>query len=94
MIVNAMEEHVRAAYERLKGSVKGFVDTPSNRDDAVVYALNRLPPRYVLSPAGKAVTGASLDEPQQRTAIDVKVIEAITRVTRLPRDAAGSYPRG
>ncbi|MBA2291168.1 MAG: late competence development ComFB family protein [Gemmatimonadales bacterium] len=93
MIVNAMEEHVRAAYHRLKGAVEGFVDTPSNRDDAIVYALNRLPPKYVLSPEGKAVTGASLDEPQHRTAIDVKVIEAITRVARLPRDAAGAYPR-
>jgi hypothetical protein len=94
MIVNVMEEHVRAAYDRLKGTAKDFVDTPAHREDVIVYALNRLPPKYVVSDQGKAVTGAALDEPQHRTAIDVKVIEAIARVTRAPRDAAGGYQRG
>ena len=94
MIVNVMEEHVKSAYERLKGTTPGFVDTPGHREDVIVYALNRLPPRYVVTDQGKAVTGASLDEPQHRTAIDVKVIEAIARVARAPRDAAGAYTRG
>ena len=94
MIVNVMEEHVRAAYDRLKATTKGFIDTPQHREDVIVYALNRLPPKYVVTDQGKAVTGAALDEPQHRAAIDVKVIEAIARVAHAPRNAAGAYQRG
>ena len=61
MIVNVMEEHVRAAYDRLKGTARDFIDTPAHREDVIVYALNRLPPKYVVSDQGKAVTGAALD---------------------------------
>jgi len=93
MIVNVMEHHVNAAYDRLKGAVQGFVDQPGHRDDVVVFALNRLPPKYVVSDEGKAVTEAALDAPQHRTAIDVKVIEAMRQIMRAPRNAAGTYLR-
>jgi hypothetical protein len=84
MIVNVMEKHVVDAYERLKSSVKDFEETPRHREDVVVLALNRLPPKYVVSSAGKAVTEASLDTPQHRTAIEVQVFEALRQVARLP----------
>lgn len=84
MILNVMEHHVTEAFERLKGSVAGFQDTPAHREDVVVYALNRLPPKYVVGNEGKAVTEALLDAPQQRTAIDIQVIEALRQVTKVP----------
>ncbi|MGH7582431.1 MAG: late competence development ComFB family protein [Gemmatimonadales bacterium] len=80
-----MERHVREAYDRLKASVAGFVDSPPHREDVIVYALNRLPPRYVVTDAGKAVTEVSLDSAQERAAIDVKVLEAMRHVAERPR---------
>jgi len=85
MILNVMEHHVVEALERLKATVPGFIDTPEHREDVIVFALNRLPPKYVVGDAGKAVTEAALDAPQQRTAIDIQVIEALRQVTRYPR---------
>ncbi|MDZ4258012.1 MAG: late competence development ComFB family protein [Gemmatimonadales bacterium] len=85
MIVNVMEHHVAEAYERLKAIVPGFEDSPEHREDVVVYALNRLPPKYVVTHEGKAVTEAALDAPQHRTAIEVQVIEALRQVARVPR---------
>lgn len=87
MIVNVMEHHVMEAFDRLKGKVAGFEDTPGHREDVIVYALNRLPPRYVVTNEGKAVTEAMLEAPQHRTTIDVQVIEALRQVTRRPRSA-------
>lgn len=92
MIVNVMEHHVLEAYERLKALVKEFEDTPEHREDVVVYALNRLPPKYVVTDAGKAVTEATLDAPQHRTAIDVQVIEALRQVARVPRSKRNTPP--
>lgn len=85
MIVNLMEQHVKDAYGRLKGAIKDFEDSAEHLEDVVVFALNRLPPKYVVSLQGKAVTEASLDAPQHRTEIDVKVIEAMNLVVRVPR---------
>lgn len=85
MIVNVMEHHVVEAYERLKGVIADFAESAEHREDVVVYALNRLPPKYVVTDAGKAVTEAALDAPQHRTTIEVQVIEALRQVARVPR---------
>jgi hypothetical protein len=87
MILNVMEHHVIEAYERLKGLVAEFVESPEHREDVIVLALNRLPPKYVVTDEGKAVTEANLDGPQHRTAIEVQVIEALRQVARVPRSA-------
>jgi hypothetical protein len=94
MILNVMEHHVHEAYDRLKALVPGFIDTPGHREDVVVYALNRLQPKYVVSPAGKAVTEVALDTAQHRTAIEVQVIEALRQVARVPRDRPVTSPAG
>lgn len=85
MIINVMERHVTEAFDRLRGVVTDFVDTPGHRDDAIVYALNRLPPKYVVTNEGKAVTEVALDGPQHRAAIDVQLIEAMRFVAARPR---------
>ena len=85
IIVNVMEHHASEAYDRLKGMVAGFADTPGQRADVIVYALNRLPPKYVVTDAGKAVTEVLLGGDQQRTAIEVQVIEAMRKVAQAPR---------
>lgn len=85
MIINVMERHVQEAYDRLRHAVGGFVDTANHRDDVIVYALNRLPAKYVVTDAGKAVTEVALDGSQHRAAIEVQVIEAMRHVTSRPR---------
>jgi len=92
MIVNIMEHHVSEAYDRLKHSMPGFVDSPGHREDVIVLALNRLPPKYVVTEAGKTVAEAGMEEAQQRTAIDVKVLDALKQVTRSPRRAFDRPP--
>jgi hypothetical protein len=85
MIVNVMERHAAEAYERLKGKIPGFVDSPEQRADVIVHALNRLSPRYVLTNEGKAVTEVALGSDQERTAIEVKIVEAMQVVAQRPR---------
>jgi competence protein ComFB len=85
MIVNVMERHAAEAYDRLKGKVPGFLDSPDQRADVIVHALNRLPPRYVVTNEGKAITEVALGGDQQRTAIEVKIVEAMQMVTQRPR---------
>ena len=92
MIVNVMEHHISEAYDRLKHAVPGFIDSPEHREDVVVFALNRLPAKYVVTEEGKAVTEALMEEAQQRTAVDVMVLEALRKVTRSPRRAFAQPP--
>lgn len=92
MIINVMESHVHDAYDRLKGAVPGFVDTPAHRADVIVYALNRLQPRYVVTAAGKAVTEVALDSAQHRSTIDVQVLEGLRQVARVPRNPTAPPP--
>jgi competence protein ComFB len=85
MILNVMEHHVTEAYDRLKLHVPGFEDSAAHREDVVVYALNRLPPKYVVTDEGKAVTEATLHAPQHRASIEIQVMAALQQVTREPR---------
>lgn len=88
MIVNLMERHAEAAYDRLAGTIAGYADSPQSREDVIVYALNRLPPKYVMTNEGKAVTEVALDGDQHRAAIEVQVMEAMRHISRRPRVTA------
>jgi competence protein ComFB len=85
MFVNVMERHAEDAYDRLRGAIAEFADSPQHRDDVIVYALNRLPPKYVVTNQGKVVTDVALDGDQHRAAIEVQVMEAMRFVARRPR---------
>ena len=85
MIVNLMEHHAAEAYDRLGGTIQEFIDSPQHREDVIVYALNRLPPKYVVTNEGKVVTDVALDGDQHRAAIEVQVMEAMRHVARRPR---------
>jgi len=56
VIHNLAEEHVRAAYESLRPRFPEFCGCEVCREDAVVYTLNRVPPRYVASRQGTVLT--------------------------------------
>ena len=85
MIRNLAEEHVLAAYEALRVHFPDFCGCDVCRDDAMVYALNRVPPRYVSSPTGSVVTEINLEKEQSRAPIDVAMMEALRKISLAPR---------
>jgi competence protein ComFB len=82
---NAVEHHVAEAYGRLVSHYPDFCGCDTCRLDAMVYALNRLPPRYVVGLEGSIVTDLSLDKDQNRAAIEVAVMEGVRKVNLAPR---------
>lgn len=84
-IRNAVEDHAVEAYDHLVGHFPDFCGCETCRLDVLVYALNRLPPRYVVGRAGSVVTDVNLDKDQNRAAIDVAVMEGIRKVNLAPR---------
>lgn len=85
MIRNMVEEHVRASFEALRPHFKEFCGCELCVDDVQVFALNRMPPRYVTSLEGQAVTEVSLEKQQNRAEIDVVMMEALRKVSLAPR---------
>ena len=85
MIHNLAEEHVLASYESLLSRFPDFCGCDICRDDAMVYALNRVPPRYVSSPTGSVVTEINLEKEQSRAPIDVAMMEALRKISAAPR---------
>lgn len=85
MIRNMVEDHVRHAFEALRPHFKDFCGCDLCVDDVQVFALNRMPPRYVTSLEGQAVTEVSLEKQQNRAEIDVVVMEALRKVSMAPR---------
>ncbi len=84
-IRNLVEGHAAEVYERVAGHFPDFCGCDTCRMDVMVYALNRLPPRYVVGLEGTIVTDIALDKDQNRAAIDVAVMEGIRKVTLAPR---------
>lgn len=84
-IRNAVEDHATEAYGLLVKHFPDFCGCDTCRLDVLVYALNRLPPRYVIGLEGSVVTDVNLDKDQNRTAIEVAVMEGIRKVNLAPR---------
>ena len=85
MIRNLVEEHVHAAYTALRSHFPSFCGCDVCRDDALVFTLNRTPPRYVSSVQGSVLTEVNLEKDQSRAAIDVAMMEALRRISLAPR---------
>ena len=85
MIQNKVEVHVQESYAQLKAHFDGFCGCADCQADVLVYALNRLPARYVASREGTVITELSLDKHQNRATIDVVVMDGIRKVMASPR---------
>jgi len=85
MIQNKVEVHAQESYEQLRGHFEGFCGCPVCHADVLVYALNRLPARYVASREGTVITELNLDKQQNRATIDVVVMDGIRKVMASPR---------
>ena len=93
MIHNLVEEHVRASYDSLRPRFPEFCGCDLCREDAIVYTLNRVPPRYVASRQGSVLTEISLEKDQNRAAIDVAMMDALRKISLAPRCGARGRAR-
>jgi competence protein ComFB len=82
---NLIEDHALDAYQQLVGHFPDFCGCDTCRLDVLVYALNRLPPKYVVGREGTVVTDVNLDKDQSRASIEVCIMEGIRKVSRSPR---------
>ena len=82
---NIVEDHVIEAYEALRRHFPDFCGCDICRADVIVYALNRLPPRYV-PPEGSIVTRSTWTKEQggRRSSRDDGGLQRVTS----PRAAA------
>lgn len=82
---NLQEDVVRREYEQLKGTVPDFCGCDICRDDVLVYALNRLTPRYVAQRTGEVITNVSLESDQPKADVSVVILDGLRRVHSGPR---------
>lgn len=94
MIRNIVEEHVLSSYSSLQSHFPDFCGCDVCKGDVLVFALNRIPARYVATVEGAVVTGVALDKDQNRTVIDVHLMEGFRKVSLAPRCARGQQRRG
>jgi competence protein ComFB len=85
VIHNLVEEHVHASYDSLRSRFPEFCGCDMCRDDALVYALNRVPARYVSSLQGSVLTEVNLEKDQSRAAIDVAMMDGLRKISLSPR---------
>jgi competence protein ComFB len=85
MIRNLVEDHARDCYATIVRRFPDFCGCDVCREDVLVYALNRVGPRYVTSTKGHAVTDVALEREQDRVVIDVALLEGLRKVGAAPR---------
>jgi competence protein ComFB len=88
VIRNLAEDHVQASYDSLRPRFPDFCGCDVCRDDVMVYALNRVPARYVSSQQGTVITEVNLEKDQSRAPIDVVMMDALRRIALSPRCGA------
>ncbi len=85
IVRNLVEAHVAEGYAALRHHFPDFCGCDTCQLDVMVYALNRLPPRYVIGREGTVVTDVNLDKDQNRATIDVAIMEGFRKVHLAPR---------
>ena len=82
---NVVEDLLRELYDELKPGVTGWQDSAENREDVLVYALNRVPPHYVATVRGEVITRMDLLKDQLRADATVALMEGFRFVGAKPR---------
>jgi hypothetical protein len=93
MIRNLAEDHVLQSYESLRHHFPDFCGCNVCREDVLVFTLNRVAPRYVVSLEGSILTEVNLEKEQSRAPIDVAMMEAFRKVSLAPCCATRGAPR-
>ena len=84
---NLIEPLVAREYAKLLPTMKDACGCPICREDILVYALNRLPPRYVATLTGEVVSEVKMEAEQGQADIAVALMDAFRVVGASPRHA-------
>ena len=87
-MTNVALEVVAREYERLRPQLPRFCGCDTCRGDVLVYALNRLAPRYVSTPQGEGLSELQLGSDQEKAKLDVVLLEGFRKVGLAPRCGA------
>ena len=87
-VTNVTMEVVQREYHSLRDSLPTFCGCDTCRGDVLVYALNRLSPRYVSTRQGEILTGLTLQSDQEKARLDVALLEGFRKVALAPRCGA------
>ena len=87
-MTNVTLEVTQREYEKLRPQLPRFCGCATCRGDVIVYALNRLSPRYVSSREGEVLTELSLGSDQEKAKLDVVLLEGFRKVGLAPRCGA------
>lgn len=82
---NVVEEIVSREYDKMRPTVAGFCGCEVCRDDVLVFALNRVKPRYVSQLMGEVVTNVNMGKDQAVADVTVAIVDAFRRVQASPR---------
>lgn len=82
---NVVESLVVREYDRLLPTVPEACPCALCREDALVYALNRLQPHYVATPAGEVISKVEMEKVQAQADIAVALMEAFHVIAAAPR---------
>jgi len=86
-LVNYMEEAVKKTFEEICGQepYSGMEFTEKDRMDICAFALNHLPPRYVVTEKGHLYTRVDELKHQFKTDIIVELTKAVRKIKENPR---------
>ena len=86
VLVNKMEAAVKRMLEEIIGrGERNVCSCERCRLDVIALALNSLPPKYVVTEIGNAVTNVDLDSAQGKANVTMAVCSAIDIVNSRPR---------
>jgi competence protein ComFB len=86
-ILNLQEESVRLALEDQLAQKPDICHCPQCFADMMIFALNRLPPRYVSHTRGRTFSRLAQEDTQGRTSLLTAVLAAIKTVSASPNHA-------
>ncbi|HTK55336.1 MAG TPA: late competence development ComFB family protein [Gemmatimonadales bacterium] len=88
MIRNVVAEHVAEHYKTLHARFPTFCGCDTCEGDVQVFALNRLPAKYVSTKGGGMIMGTELELGQGGTDIDIILLDGFRKVGAAPRCGA------
>ena len=84
---NVLEAVVKRGYDELRAGVSVGCGCARCREDILVYAMNRLPPRYVATLTGEVLSEVQMEAGQVQVDVTVVLLEAFRVVGGAPRHA-------
>ena len=91
---NVVEDLLRELYDELRRDVAGWKDSAENREDVLVYALNRMPAHYVATVRGEVFTKMAMLRDQLRADATIALMEGFRFVASSPGKQGRAKPRG